>query len=105
MSQTLCFSHQYTPAKLAELNVALEAILLQAAPDEAQLMILIGQREKLVNLLLNTMHEQQKRCFAEAELEINEQLVHLITAQKLKVKEELAKYAKASKAIKQYHQV
>jgi hypothetical protein len=68
-------------------------------------MVLIDQREKLVNLLLNTMHEQQKRCFAEAELAVNEQLVQLITAQKLKVKEALAGYAKASKAIKQYHQV
>jgi hypothetical protein len=105
VSKTLCLSHEYTPDTLAEVNLVLEGLLYEAEPDEAQLMILIGQREKLVNLLLNTMHQQQKRCFAQAELKINEQLVQLITAQRLKVKEELAGYAKASKAIKQYHQV
>lgn len=105
MSQSLCFSHQYTPTKLEKINLALEVLLAEEEPDESQLMILIGQREKLVNLLLNTLQEQQKCCFAEAELKVNEQLVHIVSERTQQVKVALAGYARASKAIKQYHQV
>ncbi|MBT1450810.1 hypothetical protein KJ365_07925 [Glaciecola sp. XM2] len=105
MSNSLNFSHSYTPEDLAQINVSLEDVLAQETLDEPQLKILIDQRAKLVNLLLNTMQDQQKRCFAKAELKVNEQLVRLISAQTQQVKDELAGYAKASKAIKQYHQV
>lgn len=99
------FNHQYSPDELVQLNGQLAQALVADPFDETSLHKIIEQRANLVESLLNNLDEQQKRCFATCERDTNDAILTLVEQRRANVKKALAKVSKASKAIKQYHQV
>lgn len=97
--------HPYTPPKLAILNQELDEVLLRDPIDESSLQKIVSKRADLVESLLNTLDEQQKRCFAANEVKSNNVIIELVEKQRSLIKADLTKVNKASKAIKKYHQV
>ncbi len=99
----LQLNHPHTPSELAELNDA----LLSAISDENDTLLenLVEQRANLVDSLLNSLDEEQKRIFAKYETQSNNRLLSAITEKRTLIANELQKANKASKAIKKYHQV
>lgn len=105
MSILANLQHAFTPPKLAILNQELDEVLLMDPIDESLLQKIIIKRANLVESLLNTLDEQQKRSFAANELKTNDVIIELVEKQRSLTKTDLAKVNKASKAIKKYHQV
>jgi hypothetical protein len=101
----LNLNHPYTPTELAEINQMLVDCLASSEVNESDLTILIEQRAKLVNKLLNSFNEPQRRLFAKQEASINQQLIERVTELRTSAKQALSSVAKSSKAIKQYQQV
>jgi hypothetical protein len=97
--------HKFTPPKLEILNRELDEVLLSNPVDEYLLQKIITKRANLVESLLNTLDEQQKRSFAADELISNNVIIELVEKQRSLTQADLAKVNKASKAIKKYHQV
>ena len=105
MSILANIQHEFTPPKLAILNRQLDEVLLSNPIDESLLQKIITKRANLVESLLNTLDEQQKRSFAADELKSNDVIIELVKKQRSLTQADLAKVNKASKAIKKYHQV
>lgn len=101
----LCLHHALTTKDLAILNRQLEGVLLNTPLDEALLQNTIEKRADLVESLLNTLHTQERRCFATFEIKSNDIIIEAVDKQRNAIKAELAKINKASKAIKKYQQV
>lgn len=97
--------HSHTPEELSAINQMLVVCLANSEVNESDLMILIEQRAKLVNKLLNSFNEPQRRLFAKQEMSINQQLIERVTQLRTSAKQALSSVAKSSKAIKQYQQV
>lgn len=98
-------NHTLTTPELMHINQAIVDCLAQAEVDESHLTIIIGQRAELVDKLLNTLNNPQRRQFAQLEAKINQQLIEHITELRQEAKSALSHVAKSSKAIKQYQQV
>ncbi|MFT4654247.1 MAG: putative phosphosugar-binding protein [Kangiellaceae bacterium] len=101
----LRLQHAYTTSKLAILNRELDEVLLSIPIDDTLLQKIIIKRANLVESLLNTLEEEQRRCFATHELKSNDLIIEAVENQRNEIKVELAKANKASKAIKKYNQV
>jgi hypothetical protein len=101
----LNLNHSQTPQRLAQVNASLQVCLAKVEVDETHLKILIDQRAELVNKLLNTLNEPQRKQFAQQETKINQVLVNSVVALRITAKKALSDVAKSSKAIKQYQQV
>lgn len=99
------FNHAYTPPELKEFNQQLSDILSQDYSSDAALEKLIGERANLVESLLNTLDEEQRRCFAASELTTNNEITNLVEARQANIRSLLGQASKSSKAIKKYHQV
>ncbi|MDT0593800.1 hypothetical protein [Glaciecola petra] len=107
--------HSDTPSELADINKHLlklfncnveqdaDGTLSQAIDEDIEKFIL--KRANLVESLLNTLQEQQKLSFARKEIDINKVLLGAVELKRKHVRENLANISKASKAIKEYHQV
>ena len=112
---SLTLDHSETPAPLAKLNVTLSALLNQTHaedPDgslnqalDTEIQKIIDERANLVESLLSSLQEQQKRSFARKELNANQVILDLGEAKRQQVRQHLTSINKASKAIKEYRQV
>jgi hypothetical protein len=97
--------HAFTTPELAILNRELDDVLLNIPLNDTLLQKIITKRANLVESLLNTLDEQQRKRFAKHELISNDIILEAVEIQRNITKAELAKVNKASKAIKKYHQV
>ena len=70
----LQFDHSFTPSPLKEINQQLSEILAKDDVDEARLLLLIEQRDRIVKEHLDSLEEDVIQQFAEAELEVNQRL-------------------------------
>lgn len=99
------FNHNYTPPELQHINAELTLLLANEASEEYTIQKIIEQRANLVETLLNTLDEPQKRCFATFEIKSNDAILAIVEERKLALKSQLGSVSKSSKAIKKYHQV
>lgn len=99
------FNHAYTPKELIFYNNQLSELLSEEYGSDKALEKIIGERANLVETLLNTLDEQQKRCFAAHELKTNDEITRQIEDRRSIVRSLLGQASKSSKAIKKYHQV
>lgn len=107
--------HSDTPYELAQINKHLLKLFNSNLEDDKDgtasqaidedIEKFIQKRANLVESLLNTLQEQQKLSFARKEIDINQVLLGAVELKRKHVRENLANISKASKAIKEYHQV
>ncbi|MFT6269881.1 MAG: hypothetical protein ACJAVV_002708 [Alphaproteobacteria bacterium] len=97
--------HAFTTPELAILNRELDEVLLSVPLNDTLLQKIIIKRANLVESLLNTLDEEQRRCFATHELTTNDFIIEAVENQRNVIKAELTKANRASKAIKKYNQV
>ncbi|MGB3727489.1 MAG: hypothetical protein WA981_17190 [Glaciecola sp.] len=101
----IALNHAFTPKALAEINSQLSSLLVDDDADEHALEKIIDIRADLVETLLNELDEQQKRCFAAYEININTAIIDQVSEKRDALRNELTTASKSSKAIKKYHQV
>lgn len=99
------FNHAFTPPQLCACNTQLSLLLDNETFDEQEIEKIIGERANLVDSLLNSLDEQQRRCFAAFEIKTNDAILAIVDAKRSAVQIELGQVSKSSKAIKKYHQV
>lgn len=100
----MILNHLYTPPELAQINENLSALLHDDECDQTLLQKYVLQRENLVNTLLNSLDQQQRKLFAEHEKQSNDFLLEKLRSMQNKVAEDLSKVTSSAKAIKHYHQ-
>jgi len=99
------FNHEFTPEELRVYNNQLSELLNEEYSSDADLEKIITERANLVETLLNTLNEQQRRCFAAQELKTNNAITSQIEQRRSIVRSLLGQASKSSKAIKKYQQV
>ena len=70
----LSLSHEFTPPSLVETNQALEALLAEDEFDDKTLLDLVNQRDALIQAHLDSLDDEARQSFAEAEIKSNESL-------------------------------
>lgn len=96
------FNHEHTPSDLAELNLQIANTLSAEELDDTQLLSLVNQRDMLIVNLLDTLDEQEKKAFVEAEVVINNRLETLIKSLFRKSLGQLSGFIRGKKAVQKY---
>ena len=95
-------NHAFTPPNLKILNDKLESLVNDSDPDEARLLQFVSERDEIVTAHLDTLLGKDKKNFAEAELNINQQLSAVAKTLLLASQNHLSGFLKGRKAIKKY---
>lgn len=114
-SLSMSLDHSDTPLELAQLNKSISELFNTSVENDqdgkayqaldSDIEKIIQKRADLVESLLSSLQEQQKISFARKEININQVLLEAVELKRKNVRENLANISKASRAIKEYHQV
>ncbi|WP_088330248.1 hypothetical protein [Lacimicrobium sp. SS2-24] len=98
----LTLNHSQTFAELDAINEALCGLLCDQEPDVAQLQELIVQRDNLILTHLNSLEDEQRKAFAEAELACNKRLLTIIQPMLDETESTFTQFLRSRKAIRNY---
>jgi len=96
-------NHSLTPEALRDLNANIVAQLDKEDPtDYAELKALLLQRDKVINAHLHSLHDDEKRQFAQKEIVVNRSLEQVAQSLLQSSKEEIIQFVRGKAAVKKY---
>ncbi|MDN4500886.1 hypothetical protein QX776_00580 [Alteromonadaceae bacterium BrNp21-10] len=97
-------NHNNTIADAQAFSEQIYAILAESSDDVefSQLLSLVESRDKLINTLLESLDEAQKKALIEQEIPVNEDIQKKVAALFKQTENQLSKFVRDQKSVKKY---
>lgn len=100
--KTLILTHSFTPSPLKKINQSLVELTSDLDPDESKFLKLVTERDKFIQSYLQTIQDQLKNNFVNAELKVNGALVAYAEESFKASLKQLSVLVRGRKAVKKY---
>lgn len=98
----LTLDHAFTPIPLKSINCELSELTIDNDPDESKFLKLVTERDNFIQNFLETLPDDDKKNFANAELHVNGALVAYAEASFKASLKQLSGLVRGRKAVKKY---
>ena len=100
--KTLTLTHSFTPHPLKKINQGLSELTSDLDPDESKFLKLVTERDEFIQRYIQTLQEQLKINFVNAELKVNGALVAYAEESFKASLKQLSHLVRGRKAVKKY---